>query len=164
MDLARYSLEEVFQAAIMSETESERIYLNVASSVRNAFLKEKLSYLAAEENKHRKLLEQEFKKHLPGRELTLPEKCPVPLPDPVIPDEGVPLSEVIDGAMTSERAAKDFYLSMKMLFDSNDDIRIMLDYFARMEEGHFHLLSVERENLAQFEEYDSYWEMMNIGP
>lgn len=164
MDLQSYTMEQVFQAAIKSEKESTKVYADLAAMVRNVFLKEKLMFLSSEEEKHRTLLEGEFEKHLPGKECVLPETSPVPLPELVVPDESIPLTEVIDSAMKAELAAKDFYLSMKEFFKDDDEINPMLDYFASMEMGHYQMLSIERENIAQFEDYDSYWEMMNIGP
>lgn len=164
MDMNEYTKLELFQAAIQSEKESNRVYSHLAVSVRNVFLKEKLKYLAQEEEKHVAVLMYEFTAHFPGGELNLPSRSPVPLPEILIPDETVLLSEIIDSAMKAEKAAKDFYLSMKDLFDPDDSIRNTLDFLAAMEDGHYKLLSLERENLAQFEEYDTYWDMMNIGP
>ena len=164
MDLKQYTVQEMFQAAIGSEHESNRIYADLAHRVKNVFLKEKLRYLAGEEEKHAAHLTREFASRFKNKEMVIPEKSPVPLPGILIPDEGVPLSEIIDSAMRAEKAAQDFYLSMKEHFDPGDPILRTLDLFAAMEGSHHVLLSVERENLAQFEEYDTYWDMMNMGP
>jgi len=164
MDLQSYSTEEIFLAAIKSEIESKRVYSDLADMVKNVFLRERLRFLAQEEDKHHTLLEGEYMKHFPGNELLLPDKSPVPLPTLSIPDENVPISEVIDSAIKAELAASDFYLSMMKIFDPDDEIRFILEYFSKMEMGHYQILSQERENIARFEDYDIYWEMMNIGP
>lgn len=164
MDLNKYTKLELFQAAIKSEKESNMVYARLGAMVRNVFLKEKLVYLAKEEEKHAAVLMYEFVAHFPLQEMVIPEKSPIPLPEILIPDENVPLSEIIDSAIKAEIAARDFYLSMKDLFDAGDSIRNTLDFLASMENAHHTLLSIERENIAQFEEYDAYWDMMNIGP
>jgi len=164
MDLGMYTLEEVFQAAIKAEQGSYQLYSDLSDNVKNAFLKEKLRFLAQEEKKHESLLRKEFGTYVPGKDLVIPSRSPVPLPGITISDEMVPLTEIIDSAMKAELAARDFYLSMKEAFDEGERIRETLDYFATMEFAHYQLLSIERENLAQFEDYDTYWDMMNIGP
>ena len=164
MDLKAYTLEQLFQSAIKSEQESTMLYSGLADRVKNYFLKEKLRYLSQEEEKHEKILIHEFAKNLPDTELIIPDTTPVPLPDVKVTDESVPISQIIDGAMAAELAAKDFYLSMKEFFKEGDTILRTLDYFSAMEMAHYDLLKIERENLVQFEEYDSYWDMMNIGP
>lgn len=164
MDLNDYTKRELFQAAIKSEKESNKVYASLATMVRNVFLREKLTYLAKEEEKHAAVLMYEFIAHFPDMELVIPEKSPVPLPEIMIPDESVPLSEIIDSAIKAEIAARDFYLSMRGIFEEDDSIRKTLNFLASMEDAHRALLTIERENIAQFEEYDSYWEMMNIGP
>ena len=163
MDLSAYGLEDIFLAAIKSEEESKGVYTKLANSVKNAFLKERMHFLAAEEEKHRGFLVKAYKGNFPGKEPAIPETSPVPMPALVIPDEGVPISEVLESAMKAELAAKDFYLSFAKLLD-NEEQRRTLEYFALMEEGHYELLKVEKENSLRFEDYDDYWPMMHVGP
>ena len=164
MDLKSYTLEQLFQSAIKSEQESTKLYSGLSERVKNYFLREKLRFLAREEEKHEKILIHEFRKNLPDTDLVIPDTTPVPLPEVKVTDENVPLSQIIEGAMTAELAAQDFYLSMKEFFEEGDSILRTLDYFSAMEKAHYDLLLLERENLVQFEEYDIYWDMMNIGP
>ena len=164
MDLQPYTLEQIFFVAIKSEIDSKKVYEDLANTVRNVFLKEKLLFLASEEDKHEMFLEAKFNELFPNKDMIIPQTSPVPLPDILIPDGNVPHSEVIQSAMGAELAAREFYLAMKDLFDSQSEIRSTLEYFANMELGHYQLLSIERDNLLKFEDYDNYWEMMNIGP
>lgn len=164
MDFDSYKLEDLFVTAIKSETESKKIYSDLADTVKNAFLKEKLKFLSQEEEKHRAYLENEFRKQFPDLELVIPEHSPVPLPEILVADENVPLSEIIQSAMKAELAAHDFYSFMAGLFDKDIEVKRTLHYFADMEMSHYHLLDIEKENLLKFEDYDTYWEMMNIGP
>lgn len=163
MDLSSYSLEDVFLSAIKSEVESKTVYSKLAGSVKNAFLKERLNFLAAEEERHRQFLMKAFRGNFPGKEPVPPETSPVPLPIIMIPDEMVPISEVLESAMQAELAAKDFYLAFADLLDDAEQKRT-LEYFALMEEGHYEILKVEKENSLRFEDYDDYWPMMHVGP
>jgi rubrerythrin len=163
MDLARFSKEELFLSAIKSEVDSREVYSRLSDSVRNAFLKDRLTFLASEEEKHRVFLEDAFKREFSGKGIALPEKTPVPLPEMRIPDESVPVSEVLKSAMNAELAAQDFYNSFAAQFPADSDMRKVLEFFATMEMGHYKLLEIERENMQRFESYDTYWPMMHIG-
>jgi rubrerythrin len=163
MDLAGFSKEELFLSAIKSEVDSNEVYSRLSDSVRNAFLKDRLTFLASEEDKHRALLEDAFKREFSRKGITLPEKTPVPLPEMRIPDESVPVSEVLESAMNAELAAQDFYNSFAAQFPVDNDMRKVLQFFATMEMGHYRLLEIERENMQKFESYDTYWPMMHIG-
>jgi rubrerythrin len=163
LDLKSYSLEDLFLSALKSEVDSNTIYSELAESVKNAFLKERLKFLADEEERHRIFLIKAHKEIFQGTEPTLPETSPVPLPEIILPDERVPISEVLESAMNAEIAAHDFYLSFAGRFD-DPEMKKTLEYFALMEEGHYELLKVERENSLKFENYDEYWPMMHAGP
>ena len=163
MDLTQFSREELFVSAIKSELESHEIYSRLSESVKNAFLKDRLTFLASEEEKHRGLLEGAFKREFPEKELLLPEKTPVPLPEIRIPDELVPLSEVLESAMSAELASQEFYNSFATQFPDDTDMRKTLELFATMEMGHYRLLEIERDNMQRFESYDAYWPMMHMG-
>jgi rubrerythrin len=163
MDLARFSKEELFLSAIKSEVDSHEVYSMLSDSVRNAFLKDRLAFLASEEDKHRAFLEDAFKREFSGKGIVLPEKTPVPLPEIRIPYESVPVSEVLESAMNAELAAQDFYNSFAAQFPADSDMRKVLEFFATMEMGHYKLLEIERENMQRFESYDTYWPMVHIG-
>jgi rubrerythrin len=163
MDLSHFSREELFLSAIKSELDSREVYSRLSESVKNAFLKGRLTFLASEEEKHKVFLEDAFRREFPGKELVLPEKTPVPLPEIRIPDELVPLSEVLESAMNAELAAQEFYNSFATQFPDGTDMRKTLEFFATMEMGHYRLLEMERDNIERFESYDAYWPMMHIG-
>jgi rubrerythrin len=164
VDLSAYGLEEVYLSAIRSEVDSATAYTKLAKAYRNAFLSEKLRFLAGEEQRHREMLEKAYRGNFPGKEPVLPERSPVPLPEINISDESVPLSEVLESAMEAENAASDFYISFAGLMEEGSDIRRTLEYFSLMEQAHYSLLAIEKENSLRFEEYDEYWPMMHAGP
>lgn len=164
MDLSKYSIMELFLSALRSEINSREVYSKLASEVKNAFLKDKLKFLATEEEKHRIFLEEAFHENFPGKDIVLPERTPVPLPEIKKPDENVLVSEVLMSAMEAEKAAHDFYNSFANRFAADSDMKKTLEYFAAMEMGHYKLLEIEKENMLRFESYDQYWPMMHVGP
>ncbi len=162
MELENFDLKTLLLAAIKSEVESKDVYETLAQRVKNSLLKERLLFLAGEEDKHRAFIESLYRQNFPDEELVLPEKSPVPLPE-VDPSEDRLLSEIIEDAMRAEFAAKEFYEALKSRFEE-EKIQAMLQVLANMEMGHYQILSKELENLKNFENYDEYWPMMHVGP
>ena len=164
MDLTKFTREELILTALKSEVEAKKIYSILAEMVKNAFLKERLNFLAAEEEKHRQFFEELYKKEFPGKEISLPEKTPVPLPEMIITKETVPLTEVLEMAMRAEMAAYEFYNSLADLYKEEVGTENMLRYIASMEMGHYRLLEIERQQAQRFEDFDIAWSMIHIGP
>lgn len=164
MDISQYSLEDLLKAAIKSEMESKAVYEHLAGKVPNAFLADKLRFIAGEEQKHREFLENVFKMHLQKPVDELPIDSPVPLPEIAINQPTVPASEVMFQAMKAEEAASDFYRSLSDRFKGDEKTKETLIYLAQMELGHYRLLEVEKEHLDLAEDYEVEWEMMHAGP
>ncbi len=162
MNLDNFALKDLLLVAIKSEVESNEIYRLLAERVKNSLLKDRLLFLANEEDKHRVYLEALYKQRIGDEEIVLPEKSEVPLPH-VNPSEDRLLSEIIEDAMQAELAAKEFYESLKNRFE-DEKIKGMFQILANMEMGHYEILSKELENLKNFENYDQYWPMMHVGP
>lgn len=164
MDLSKYSLKDMILAALKSEIESKKIYLRVAEDVNNFLLKDRMKFLAEEEEKHKKIFTAIFKDRFPDDKLQLPEKSPVPLPEISYEKDRVSVSDVLAQAMIAEKAAYDFYNSMVSLFPDNKGIQSMLTYIARMELGHFKILEIEKESAESVEDADIVWPMIHLGP
>jgi rubrerythrin len=164
MELKKYELADLLLAAVKSEIESQAIYSRVAQRVKNAFLQERMKFLAGEEKKHQQAIEGLFRQRFPGRALRLPEKSVVPLPGIAFRDEQVPLSEIFAQAMVAEQAAHDFYLQLAELFADDPEKKNLLLYFSIMEMGHYKLLELEKGNLERLEEYGEEQEMIHVGP
>jgi rubrerythrin len=150
--LENYSTKDLILSSLKSEIDSRLLYLKIKDSVKNAVLKDKMEFLAKEEDKHRVFFEQFFKKKFPDTILEIPEKSPVPLPIIRIKDELIQLSEILQQAMNASR------------FKDDKEIYNMLNYIADMEMGHYRLLEIEKENSERFESYDDSWPMMHAGP
>ena len=95
MDLSKYTEEDLLLSAIKSEVDSKEVYSKLADMVKNFFLKDRLKFLASEEEKHRIFLESLFMKKIPQKEIILPEKTPVPLPKLKIASEDIQISDVL---------------------------------------------------------------------
>ncbi|UCD13077.1 MAG: ferritin family protein [Thermoplasmatales archaeon] len=164
VDYSIYDLEDLLLAALKSEVDSKNFYLKLAKRVNNYLLKDKLKFLAKEEEQHKVLIEEMFKQEYPRKDLTLPKESSVPLPEINITDEDVPISKILGQAMEAEKAAHDFYLELSKFFEKDVKIKNTLMYFATMEMGHYKLLEVEKESMESYEIADEYWPMMHIGP
>jgi rubrerythrin len=163
MDLSIFDLDDLLLAAIKSEVESRTVYEKLADIVENAYLKDRLTFLAGEEKRHRLFIEGIFEKEFPGEEIVLPEKTPVPLPVMKMPGENTLMSEVVESAMEAEKASNEFYKGLVESFD-DQEIKKTLLYFAAMEMNHYRILEAEQENMKRFENFDVEWPMMNVGP
>ena len=163
MDLTSYNIDVLLLLAIKSEVESKTAYIKISEKIENDLLKDKLKFLAKEEEKHRLIIEDIFRNQFPGQEIKIPKTTPVPLPEIEI-KEDTPLSKILKQAMEAEKAAQEFYDSLSGRFEENSKIENTLKYFATMELGHYKLLEIEKENMDRFEEADIYWPMVHVGP
>jgi rubrerythrin len=163
MDLSTFSLKDILLAAIKSEIESKKVYRALGERVENVFLKNRLFFLSQEEEKHRQFIEQLYQQKMDTKEYTLPDETPVPVPFLILPDESEPLSQVFETAMGAEKASHDFYTKMATWFEDSQ-IHTTLLYFADMEMSHYGLLHDELKTLKRFEDFDTLWPMMNVGP
>lgn len=163
MDLTEYKMDDLLLAAIKSEIGANEVYTMLAGGVKNAFLKDKLNFLAGEEKKHEDTLRGVFRENFPGKEIVVPEETPVPLPDIIIPSEQIPLTQVLESAMGAEKAANEYYTKLSDMFD-DPTTKATLAYLAAMEMGHYTLLAIEKEIAGRFEDFDVYEPMMHTGP
>jgi rubrerythrin len=163
MDLSKFSENTLLVAALKSEIESEEIYQHTANRVHNALLKDKLTFLASEEVKHRSIIEGIYREKFPNEELQIPEKSPVPLPELIITDEMMPINDVFSMAMNGEMASYEFYNELARLYEGNAKLKKTIEYVATMEMGHYKLLEIEKDNMKTFEDFYVYLPMIHIG-
>ncbi len=163
MDLGKYELRGLLLAAIKSEVESKNVYLKLKDRVDNILLKERFEFLAGEEQKHKEYIEKIYKRKMGEDVPELPEKTIVPLPE-IKADDDMPISEILQGAMDAELAARDFYLSLSDRFNDEPEVRKMLQIFADMELGHYRLLELEKQIAEKFEDYEAFSPDIHLGP
>lgn len=164
MDLSKFDEHTLLLAALRSEIDSKEVYQHIADRVKNALLKDKLNFLASEEEKHRKIIEGVYRETFVDKELQIPEKSPVPLPEVSITGEMMAISEVFSMAMNAEMAAYDFYNELAKLYENNPRLKRTIEYVATMEMGHYKLVEIEKNNMEQFEDFDVYSPMVHVGP
>ncbi|HSQ35759.1 MAG TPA: ferritin family protein [Candidatus Binatia bacterium] len=164
MDLAKFELADLLLAAVKSEQDSHGIYARLAGLVTNAFLQERLNFLAQEERRHQQAVENIFRQRFPGRDIVVPDRQVVPLPEIHFKDEDLPLSRIIAQAMKAEQAAHDFYLQLAERFNDDVEKKNLLLYFSMMEMGHYKLLDLEKGSLERLEEFSQEQELIHLGP
>ncbi|KYC51114.1 MAG: Rubrerythrin [Candidatus Methanofastidiosum methylothiophilum] len=163
-NLEIYSTEDLILTSLKSEIDSRSAYLKIKDSVKNAVLRDKMDFLAKEEDRHKMFFESLYKKKYPNKVMKIPDKTPVPLPEIKINDEKIQISDVLQQSMEAEMTAHDFYIGLSNRFKDEIDIFSMLKYIADMEMGHYRLLEIEKENSLRFESYEDSWPMMHVGP
>lgn len=161
-DIRQYRLEDLVLAAIKSEIESFQLYLKLSKKVRNAFLREKLDFLAAEETRHKEYLQKLFRELFPGEKIVLPQDTPIPLPRIDCEIQEMPLSRMLSLAMEAERETAGFYMRFTEFFSDDPDRKHLLIYFSSMEMGHYKLLELEKENIERIEAHKEEREMVRV--
>jgi len=163
LDLTTYKLDDLLLTAMKAEVDAQKVYRDLAGRVKNAMLKDRLNFLAGEEEKHRGYFEALFHNDFPAKKICLPDKGVVPLPKVELEGEDTPPSKVLGQAMEAELAAYDFYRGIAGLY-ADEATRNMIFYVASMEMGHYRLLEVERENAKRFEVFEVSWPDIHVGP
>lgn len=164
MELSTYSFEDCLLAALKSEVDSAAIYNKLAEQVENMFLKDRLRFLAAEEEKHQAIFRTWYRDEHDDQEPQIPETSPVPLPEIRITTSRTMLGDVIRQAMTAENAANTFYRTMARQFPLDDERRQALLHIASMEMTHYLMLEQELDNLNYIQDQTVEWPMMHVGP
>lgn len=164
MNLDKFNLEELLIAAIKSEKDSKDFYMKTSKKTKNGLLKDKLIFLAKEEEKHKLFVEDLYKNHFTNKKIILPKTSPVPLPELVIKNSNTTLGKLLQEAMNAEKIASDYYKNLSERFEKGSKINNTLIYFSDMEIGHFKILEMEKESMDRFEEADVYWPMVHAGP
>ena len=163
MDYTKFNLKDLLEAAVKSEIDSYQLYSIMAKKTKNGLLQDKLNFLAKEEEKHQKFIEDIFKNQFPDKKLDLPDETLVPLPEIKINEE-TPMSKMLKQAMAAEKNASDFYKNLAERFEKDSDTHKTLLYFADMEVGHYKILELEKQSMERFEDADQYWPMVHAGP
>ena len=159
---------EVLGIAIKSEIQAASFYGRLVDRVGNSSLAAKLRFLQAEEEKHRAILEGEYKRRFPDIDLRLPSTSVVPLPDQVSSAD-LTVPELFRVAMKAEQTSAEFYA--REAEQTRDDAgRTILRYLGKVERGHYQMLETEYELVSRFPDYynaDDFHlgqELMHSGP
>ncbi len=155
MDVGEYDLRELLLIGIKSEIEAGKVYSETARAVKNPFLKSKLEALAEDEKYHRDILEKLYQRLYPDEEMKIPEN-PEYLPEN--PDikilreiNGVTdVRRILEQAMQAELSAQNYYRDIAEAVE-DPYLKKMMLYMAKVEEGHYEILSREFKEMEEFE-------------
>lgn len=151
--------KEIFGVAVRSELDSKRIYESMAKKTSNFVLKDKLRFLAREEEKHKEILEGLFTKLYPDEDLKISEKSLISKIDV----EATELPELLEKAMESEKIEEKFYRNLA----EKSEYKNILLYLADVEKGHYAILEAEHNMIMQYPDYyNKDWDtdMIHLGP
>jgi rubrerythrin len=143
---------EILGLAVRSEIDAAAIYRGLHGRVKNEVLKQKLDFLAREEERHKVILERLFKDKFPGQALQVPGAGGQ---EPSVPaGEALSVLDLFTLAMGKEQQAEEFYRDAKSKIEDPAGQR-MLDYLSRVERGHYYMIKSEIDLLQVFPEaYD----------
>jgi len=151
--------KEIFEIAVRSELDSKKIYETMAEKTSNFVLKDKVKFLAREEEKHKEVLENIFNKLYPDETLKVSEKSLVPKIDV----ESSELPELLEKAMESEKTEEKFYRDLA----EKSEYKNILLYLADVEKGHYTILEAEHNIIMQYPDYyNKDWDtdLIHLGP
>jgi len=142
---------QVLALAIRSEIEAVDVYSKLHGQVKNELLKKKLKFLVFEEKKHRRILERLSGQRFPHRKLVLPERSFLP-PVKLTLDSKTSILDIFKAALKAEKMSEDFYKEAADRAD-NKESRIILEYLARVERGHYFMIKSEIDMLEKYPDY-----------
>ncbi|MGB8953728.1 MAG: ferritin family protein [Candidatus Aminicenantales bacterium] len=151
MNISRTSVKSLLGMAIKAEIEADKIYVRLASRVKNPFLKEKFKTLAFEEKKHKKILENLFASMFKGEKPSIPRSVDATLLPSVRMKPSSSLAEILYQAMASEQAAQNFYAAIAGRLKSEK--KRILEYLSKVEKSHYLMLRSEYILALEYEDY-----------
>ncbi len=168
---------DVYPVAIRAELDAAGIYRDLHARVKNEVLKQKLDFLAKEEDRHKAILERLFRDHFPERKLVVPAESKSPRlkvaplargsyprasaaePDPqakpgapTAVDDAAAVLDLFKLAMQKEKEAEEYYKGAKAQVEDAQSKKV-LEYLRRVERSHYYMLRSEIELLEKFPDY-----------
>jgi rubrerythrin len=159
MNIENMSIEDVLGMAVRTEMQAHNFYSNLAGKIGNLDVKKKILSLAADELRHKGIMEGLYRKTL-GKE-------PNDLPSKGVPDilraiaalqvnDKTQVLHVLDMAIEAEAIAAKFYHHGAQI-STDTKMRMAFEELEREEDGHFNYLTSERGSLSG----DLYWFSIN---
>lgn len=141
---------EALSLAIYNEQSAFDFYTKLSDTIKNRSGKEKFKFLAADEKRHRELLEGYYKKVSGGKEFPFDSANVKAIKVEV--RDSTTASEALDMGIKAEKEAYEFYKTSAER-SKDPDAKKMFLMLAEQEDRHFNLLMAERQALIdQF-----YW-------
>ncbi|MGB2804255.1 MAG: ferritin family protein [Candidatus Zixiibacteriota bacterium] len=144
---------EALATAIYNEQSAFDFYTGLSEIIKNQSGKEKFKFLAADEKRHRELLEAHYKKLTSGKEFPFdPTKLKA---IQVEVRDNTTAAEALDIGIKAEKEAYEFYSKAAEEIEEPDAKKMFL-MLAEQEDGHYNLLTAEKQALTgQFYWFDS---------
>ena len=150
-EFSQLSVRQLLEMASRAEMDANRIYSDLAQSLKNPLLKEKFQWLAFEENKHKESLAKLFSTLFREEKMEIPDNTDEALLPSINFTPSSSLVDILYQAMKAEEAAGDFYLSLaKKISDPQQKI---LKYLSHVEHSHYTMLKSEYLMAQEFEDY-----------
>lgn len=150
-DFSQLSVRQLLEMASRAEMDANRIYSDLALSLKNPLLKEKFQWLAFEETKHKESLEKLFQTLFREEKMAIPDKADEALLPSINITPSSPFVDILYQAMKAEEAAGDFYLSLAQRV--RDPQQKILKYLSHVEHSHYTMLKSEYLMAQEFEDY-----------
>jgi len=150
-EFSQLSVRQLLEMASRAEMDANRIYSDLAHSLKNPLLKEKFQWLAFEERKHTESLEKLFFTLFREEKMVIPDKADEALLPSINFTPSSSLVDVLYQAMKAEEAAGDFYLSLAQRVSGHQ--QIFLKYMSHVEHSHYTMLQSEYLMAQEFEDY-----------
>jgi rubrerythrin len=144
---------EALATAIYNEQSAFDFYTSLSDAIKNKSGKEKFKFLASDEKRHRELLEAHYKKLTSGKEFPFdPTKLKA---IQVEVRDNTTAAEALDIGIKAEKEAYEFYSKAAEEIEEPDAKKMFL-MLAEQEDGHYNLLTAEKQALTgQFYWFDS---------
>ncbi len=150
-EFSQLSVKQLLEMATRAEINANKIYSQLADSLKNPLLKEKFQWLAFEETKHKESIKKLFMTLFQDEEMTIPDKTDEALLPSINFTPSSSLTEILYQAMTAEEAAGEFYLSLAKKF--SEPQQKILKYLSHVEHSHYTMLMSEYLMAQEFEDY-----------
>ena len=148
---SQLSVRQLLEMASRAEMDANRIYSDLAQSLKNPLLKEKFQWLAFEENKHKESLAKLFSTLFREEKMEIPDNTDEALLPSINFTPSSSLVDILYQAMKAEEAAGDFYLSLAQKV--SDPQQKILKYLSHVEHSHYTMLKSEYIMAQEFEDY-----------
>lgn len=148
---AKIKPQDVYPVAVRAEMDAAALYRDLQGRVRNEVLKQKLDFLAKEEDRHKALLERLFRDHFPERKLIVPAEAKRGRAR-IFLEGSAAVLDLFRLAMAKEKEAEEFYRDAKAKVDDAGS-RKVLEYLRRVERSHYYMLQSEIALLEKFPDY-----------
>ena len=148
---SQLSVRQLLEMASRAEMDANRIYSDLAQSLKNPLLKEKFQWLAFEENKHKESLAKLFSTLFREEKMEIPDNTDEALLPSINFTPSSSLVDILYQAMKAEEAAGDFYLSLAQKV--SDPQQKILKYLSHVEHSHYTMLKSEYLMAQEFDDY-----------